>query len=161
MSEENFMYGEVNKSEEDTLGATLRFFQMAYPISTDKNRTTQMGVHFEEVAEMLDEITGRDPDAADLLAKAHEAMHNLAVHAKTQGGFLVSDRVGFIDALADQIVTAVGCAYHHRMDPIGALQEVNRSNFSKFDENGQPIFDENGKVTKGPNYTKAELSSFV
>lgn len=45
-------------------------------------------------------------------------------------------------------------------DIVGALQEVNRSNWSKF-ENGEPIFDENGKIKKGPNYRPPDLSKFV
>jgi hypothetical protein len=46
------------------------------------------------------------------------------------------------------------------MDVLGALEEVNRSNFSKF-ENGKAVFDENGKITKGKNYSKPNLKPFV
>ena len=42
-------------------------------------------------------------------------------------------------------------------DMDAAIDEVDRSNWSKFDEDGKPIFNENGKVMKGPNYTKPKL----
>jgi hypothetical protein len=43
----------------------------------------------------------------------------------------------------------------------GALTEVNKSNWSKFDESSNPIIDSNGKILKGPNYFKPELKKFV
>lgn len=46
-------------------------------------------------------------------------------------------------------------------DMSGALKEVNLSNWSKFDENGNPIFNENGKIVKGENYFKPDLAKFV
>ncbi len=46
------------------------------------------------------------------------------------------------------------------MDIVGALQEVNRSNYSKF-VNGRAVFDENGKIKKGPDYSKPDLTKFV
>ena len=41
-----------------------------------------------------------------------------------------------------------------------ALAEVVRSNFSKF-ENGKPVFDDNGKIKKGANYTPPQLQEFI
>jgi predicted HAD superfamily Cof-like phosphohydrolase len=145
----------------DTLQNTVLFFAKAFPEPSDKNRTTQMGVHFEEIAEMLKELDGDTPHSRALLRTAHAAMHDLAEHSKKTGGIFVTDRQAFLDSIADQLVTATGCAYHHQMDAVGALNEVNRSNFSKFDDNGQPIFDENRKVTKGPNYSKPDLTRFI
>ena len=65
-----------------------------------------------------------------------------------------------LDALCDQIVTAIGVGYMAGFDMAGALQEVIRSNASKF-ENGKPLFDENGKIRKGKDYTQPELAQFV
>ena len=45
-------------------------------------------------------------------------------------------------------------------DIIGALNEVNNSNWSKF-ENGKAIFDGNGKIKKGTNYFKPNLIKFI
>lgn len=65
-----------------------------------------------------------------------------------------------LDALVDQIVTAVGVGHMMGMDVLGALAEVNRSNFSKF-EDGKPVFDANGKITKGKHYTPPQLDKFI
>ena len=69
-------------------------------------------------------------------------------------------RVELLDALCDQIVTAVGVAYMMGMDIESALAEVNRSNWSKF-EGGVPVFNEQGKIAKGVEYTPPELSDYI
>jgi len=43
---------------------------------------------------------------------------------------------------------------------LDGLTEVNRSNWSKFVD-GKPLFDENGKIKKGPGYSKPDLSGLV
>ena len=73
-----------------------------------------------------------------------------------------SNNLAFLDSIADQLVTATGCATVHGMDPVGALNEVNRSNFSKFDEQGEPIYHpETHKLMKGPNYSEPNLAPFI
>ena len=62
--------------------------------------------------------------------------------------------------MCDQIVTAVGVAHMLGYDIEGALAEVNASNFSKF-ENGQPVFNESGKIKKGTFYREPELLPFI
>ena len=70
-------------------------------------------------------------------------------------------RIDLLDSFMDQLVTVLGSAYTQHYDVLGAANEVDTSNWSKFDETGKPIFDENKKVKKGPNYRKAVLDSFV
>lgn len=65
-----------------------------------------------------------------------------------------------LDALCDVIVTCVGLGYMLGYDVEQALVEVNRSNFTKF-EDGKPVFDEAGKVKKGKNYEAPDLGRFV
>lgn len=142
----------------------LSFFTAAVPDPTNNNIHTQLGVHFEEVKEMIDEITPLDEDTAMLLNMAGDAIHQLAEHLKANNDAIVimgESRVGFIDAACDQMVTAIGSCHMLQMDIVGAFDEVNQSNLSKFDDEGNPIFDHNGKVTKGPNYRKAVLEPFV
>ena len=64
----------------------------------------------------------------------------------------ITDRKEFLDSIADQVVTGIGAAYCADMRASDACDRVNTSNWSKFDHNGQPIRDANGKITKGPNY---------
>ena len=130
---------------------------------TDQNRTTQTGVHFEEVAEMLDEMRGMDSTVNVLIDSARRANHDLAEYLKSHPGcFEIRDRVKFLDAICDQMVTGAGTAELHQMDVVGGLNAVNMSNYSKFDEDGNPIFDpETMKVKKGPGYYEPNLSYFV
>ena len=143
---------------------TIVWFKKAVPTPLSKNIHTQLGVHFEEVREMLVEIEGIDIEATRLLGNAAHHLHELAEFLKKHDGTIVlreSRRVDFLDSLADQAVTLAGTAHMFHMNLIGALDTVNISNFSKFDDNGEPIFDENMKVAKGPNYVKADLTPFV
>lgn len=143
---------------------TLEWMQKAKPEPTEKDLTTQIGVHLEEVAEFLDVL---DPvgnlTSSLLVQKALEAVSELAEYIKANGGVSIhpSDRIEFLDSLADQIVTAVGVGHCAGMKIVDALNEVNRSNFSKFDSNGTPILDNNRKIMKGPDYSKPDLSKFV
>jgi hypothetical protein len=132
-----------------------KWFAEAVPTPTDKSKLVQLGVHFEEVAEMLRAL----PFADDLTA---EYLETLSSRLKTTQPFaeLNPDRKELLDALCDQIVTAIGVAYMFNLDIVDGLKEVNDSNWSKF-ENGKAVFDENGKIKKGAGYFKPDLSKFV
>ena len=72
---------------------------------------------------------------------------------------VIRDRKEFLDGITDQIVTATGCGHMAAMDVPEALNRVNTSNFSKFDSNGFPVFDENGKIAKNKDtYSKPNLT---
>lgn len=148
---------------DDTLGNTLFWFEKAVPQPGTKNFTTQLGVHFEEVAEMIVEITPESEEVGTALLEALTSVKHLGELLKRAGGAHVKDenRKLFLDAICDQIVTGTGVAHMSGFELIGAMNEVNRGNFSKFDDDGNPIFDENMKVAKGPNYVKADLTPFV
>ena len=65
------------------------------------------------------------------------------------------------DALTDilYVTYGAGCAYGIDLDK--CFKEVQRANMSKLGENGKPIFNEKGKVMKGPNYIEPNLKQFV
>ena len=65
------------------------------------------------------------------------------------------------DALTDILYVTYGAGHAFGIDLDQCFDEVQRSNMSKLDENGKPIFNENGKVLKGPNYFKPNLEKFV
>lgn len=141
---------------------TLEWMQKAKPEPTEKDLTTQIGVHVEEVGEMLETFTSADGRVGYLLTKAQSYLEELSIALKeTNQSIIIKDRIEFLDSLADQIVTAVGVGHCAGMKIIDALNEVNRSNFSKFDSNGTPILDNNRKIMKGPDYSKPDLSKFV
>jgi predicted HAD superfamily Cof-like phosphohydrolase len=146
------------------LSVTHEWFEKAVPAPALKNQYVQLGVHFEEVAELIKTLDSRRPDVVEKLTVAHAAMEDLANLFKTSKPedvpINIVDFMMFLDALCDQIVTAIGCAYMHALDIKGAMVEVNDSNFSKF-VNGQPVFNEHGKIMKGPDYFIADLSRFI
>jgi predicted HAD superfamily Cof-like phosphohydrolase len=155
--------------EHSPLHSTKLWFERGRPEPTPKDIHSQLGCHFEEVAEMIDEISALDGQADTLLIAAYSAVHNLAEFLKDNAKNALEvievrkeNRVAFIDAIADQLVTATGSAHVLGMDPVGALAEVNRSNWSKYDDDGQPIYDPvTHKITKGPNYRPADLTPYV
>jgi predicted HAD superfamily Cof-like phosphohydrolase len=73
------------------------------------------------------------------------------------------DKVGIADALGDQLYILCGTILKHGMQNVieNVFDEIHASNMSKADENGKPIFREDGKILKGKNYFKPDLSKFL
>ena len=65
------------------------------------------------------------------------------------------------DALTDILYVTYGAGHAFGIDLDKCFEEVQNSNMSKLDKNGKPIYNESGKVMKGPNYFKPDLSKFV
>ena len=65
------------------------------------------------------------------------------------------------DALTDILYVTYGAGHAFGIDLDKCFEEVQNSNMSKLDKNGKPIYNESGKVMKGPNYCKPDLSKFV
>lgn len=110
---------------------------------------------------MLNALTNADPELATKMGFLSDAIDHVGNLLKKDGGVVVKDPVELLDSLADQIVTATGVGTFLGMNVPGALAEVNRSNYSKFNAEGEPIFNENMKVMKGPFYTKPDLTPYV
>ncbi len=71
------------------------------------------------------------------------------------------DLLEVADALTDILYVTYGAGHSFGIDLDKCFEEVQNSNMSKLDEKGEPIFNESGKVMKGPNYFKPDLSKFV
>lgn len=136
-----------------TLRYIKRWHAKARPTPSNVNLSVQAGCHFEEVVEMLDAmyLGHRGTYARQALEELANALKRGEEH------ILIRDRKEFLDSLADQIVTAVGVGHCATMDVPTACQRVDESNWSKFDALGNPIFTEQGKIAKGPNYFVADL----
>ena len=65
------------------------------------------------------------------------------------------------DALTDILYVTYGAGHAFGIDLDKCFDEVQNSNMSKLGENGKPIYNEAGKVMKGPNYFKPDLSKYV
>ena len=71
------------------------------------------------------------------------------------------DLLEVADALTDILYVTYGAGHAFGIDLDKCFEEVQNSNMSKLDENGKPIYNETGKVMKGQNYFKPDLSKFV
>ena len=65
------------------------------------------------------------------------------------------------DALTDILYVTYGAGHAFGIDLDKCFDEVQNSNMSKLGEDGKPIYDESGKVMKGPNYFKPDLNKFI
>ena len=116
----------------------------ARPEPTAADFNVQLGCHFEEIEEMM-----RSIDTSD-----DELWHDVRLQVLTLAKLLkinelkatINDRNEFLDSIADQVVTGIGAAHCAGMKGAVACDRVNTSNWSKFDHNGQPIRDANGKI---------------
>lgn len=152
------------------------WFLTAKPAHTVNDLNVQLGVHIEEIAEMFDVLVSIIPPAEVVEGEEGEdsvqmvflqrELHDLANSLKK--GLIQANlhrmnreqRIAMLDSLCDQVVTGNGVATFADMDFGPALNEVNVSNWSKF-EDGNPVFDENTKMKKGKDYRPAVLDDYV
>ena len=71
------------------------------------------------------------------------------------------DLVEVADALTDILYVTYGAGHAFGINLDRCFDEVQKSNMSKLGEDNKPIYNENGKVMKGPNYFKPDLSKFI
>ena len=71
------------------------------------------------------------------------------------------DLIEVADALTDILYVTYGAGHSFGIDLDKCFKEVQNSNMSKLDKDGNPIFNESGKVMKGPNYFKPNLNKFI
>ena len=146
----------------DSVEDCLNFFKKGFPQSGPKNFRTQIGIFFEEIAETIEQLEASRPEDNMMLIYLKGAIAQAGEHLKNSEGVIgIKDRVELLDGLCDTMVTAVGVARHASMDIVGGFAEVNRSNNSKFGDNGEPLLDKNLKLIKGPYYSKPDLKPFV
>ena len=72
-----------------------------------------------------------------------------------------NDLLEVADALTDILYVTYGAGHAFGINLDKCFDEVQNSNMSKLGENGEPIYNESGKVMKGPNYFKPDLSKFA
>ena len=65
------------------------------------------------------------------------------------------------DALTDILYVTYGAGHAFGINLDACFEEVQKSNMSKLGNDGKPIYNENGKVMKGPNYFKPDLNKFL
>ena len=122
----------------------------ARPEPTAADFNVQLGCHFEEIEEMMQSIVTDDEEVWQEVRSQVYVLSKLLKLGELNAR--IENRNEFLDSIADQVVTGLGAAHCAGMKGAVACDRVNTSNWSKFDHNGQPIRDANGKIKKGPNY---------
>lgn len=144
----------------DPIQQILDWFKTAKPNPTEKDKATQLGAHFEEVAEMMMALDMYRETVENISQDCYQSED---IYRTSQGYVLTFPedwKLQALDACGDQIVTAVGFCYMMGWDIRGALAEIIRSNNSKFVD-GKAIKNEHGKIMKGENYTPPNLKAFL
>lgn len=130
---------------------------------SEKLANIQMGVFLEEIAETIQEIQLKSDQGNDVLNRTLININwigNLLKEDRTHINLDETDYIKLLDGLCDVIVTATTTAYALGFNLIGAMNEVNRANYSKFVD-GKPVYNENGKIIKGPNYVRPNLEPYI
>lgn len=141
-----------------TMESIIDWGNTARPVRTDQHVICQLGVHIEEGDEMLDALT-RDSGAWKLTALANAC--KLASESEAAEYIAAIDHKLMLDALCDQVVTALNAGNFLGYDMLGALAEVDESNWSKF-EDGEPVFKPGTtKIGKGKHYREPNLETFL
>ena len=84
-----------------------------------------------------------------------EELNELELAMKTK------DLKEIADALTDILYVTYGAGYAYGINLDKCFQEVQRANMSKLGKDGKPIYNDKGKVMKGPNYSEPNLKQFV
>lgn len=143
----------IDPTDNNTLQNIEGWHSRARQFPTEKDFNVQLGCHLEEVVEML-EVLHTD---YHFWHRLRTDLFELATRLKEgRTSASITDREAFVDALADQIVTAVGVGHCADMDVPLAAEIVDQSNWSKFVD-GFPTFDANGKIAKPPTYQAPNL----
>ena len=125
------------------------------PDPTARELDIQLGCHIEEFVEMLACVK-----FSNTWTNMRYELTLLSDRLKSgQETAVIHDRKEMLDSLADQIVTAVGVGHCAGMKMSDAVDAVNKSNWSKYSDDGEPIFNEHGKIAKGPKYRPPVLNN--
>lgn len=118
--------------------------------------------NFEKVADFMRSFK-QDVETVPQWASVAELRYSL-IHEELQElreALDCRDLVEVADALTDLLYVVYGAGHSFGIDLDKCFQEVHESNMSKLDENGEPIYREDGKVLKGPNFKNPDLNKIL
>lgn len=147
-----------------TIKSIIRWFEIAKPEPTNQDIVKQIAFCVEEFTEMLEAIRC-DFMVGQMKTLKAELMSISDDRGACDRYVANFDKVALLDALCDQIVTATGVGVFMGAKFIPALEEVNRSNYTKFipyDGGYLPYIRPDGKIGKNPEtYEEPELAQFL
>ncbi len=118
------------------------------------NIKLRLALILEEFTELTDACVNDNDNAKALLTTLDQAMQQ--VRSLTEDDLKV-DVVEVADALTDINYVVYGAGHCFGVDLDACMQEVQRANMSKLGLDGKPIYNEHGKIMKGPNYTPPDI----
>lgn len=144
------------------IDSLMLWHRRARPNPTYEDLQVQLGCHLEEICEQLDELEIANLNHRLLVSEATDMLERVSILLKQKEiEFRIGNRENFLKELCDSVVTAGGVAHCADMAFISGMEEVNSSNWSKFNYKGFPEFDKNGKIKKGENYRPADMEGMV
>ncbi|QRV01415.1 nucleoside triphosphate pyrophosphohydrolase family protein [Arcanobacterium phocisimile] len=134
----------------------VRQFHSVYrlPVCDDKPNSDRERVHMrlglvaEEFAELVGAVYGAK--SRSIIEEAWEESRTHDDHTR--------DTIEVADALGDLVYVIYGMALELGIPLTDVLEEIHASNLSKLDANGEPIYREDGKVLKGPNFFQPDIA---
>jgi len=119
----------------------------------------RLALILEEFTELTEACVNEESaESQHLLQTLHHAMSH--VKALTEDDLNVS-LVDVADALTDINYVVYGAGHCFGLNLDACMEEVQRSNMSKLGADGKPIYNEHGKIMKGPNYVEPDLASVI
>lgn len=153
--------------KEQGLEGTYNWLEAALPSISGLNASVQLGCVLEEVHELLEALQNANVPTIDPnLMSALKTHANIFKKGQNQRVYEALENVWkneevrreVVDALADISVTTTSFGRQMYVHTPTALDIVNASNYSKF-EDGKPVYDAYGKVAKGRHYVAPDLTS--
>lgn len=144
-----------------TIESIVQWFNTAKPEPTNQDLVKQIAFCVEEFTEMLEAIR------CDFMVGQMKTLKAELMSISDDRGacdcYVANfDQVALLDALCDQVVTATGVGVFMGAKFIPALEEVNASNYTKFNADGTPYIRPDGKIGKNPEtYKEPELAQFL
>lgn len=119
----------------------------------------RLALILEEFIELTEACVNEDrSQSQQLIQTLHHAMEH--VKSLTEEDLKVS-LVDVADALTDINYVTYGAGHCFGINLDACMEEVQRSNMSKLGADGKPIYNEHGKVMKGPNYVEPNLAAVI
>jgi predicted HAD superfamily Cof-like phosphohydrolase len=127
-------------------------------VPDDKTVKLRLALILEELTELTEACLGDTEKSQTLLETLGDAMTQLKA---LDAADLNVDLVDVADALTDIIYVVCGAGHACGINLDECMEEVHRSNMSKLGADGKPIYNEHGKVMKGPDYNPPDLKHVI
>jgi hypothetical protein len=154
---------ELNTLEEITL-----WFEKTNPVPTNDCFHKSLSKHLEKTSQLLLSFrdVGRDFNTREQIGLSADVMSHIQrqVRAGRNGIELVVEDIDTDDLLHNlcgQVVTSIGIAHSLKLDIIRALLEICASYTTKYDEEGNPFFNDQSNPVNGPNYRSPDLTPYI